>query len=165
MGQDSYEIQGTRKLTTADFKGKPDESVTYLAQTTPVISLRYSAPMNCAENGKVKIKAETGVSISDKSWIKLSRLKNSDLLDDLLSHEQGHYDMGVIFSIELKKTLSDICLDRNSYKRQADSIFKSMYSRYDTLQRKYDSETDHMRNTKMQLQWKQKIAAMWKNLQ
>jgi hypothetical protein len=164
-GQSNYELPATKKLTTADFKGEPDESVIYLAQTTPVISMRYSAPMNCSETGKVKIKTETGVSVSEKSWIKLSKLKNTELLNDLLSHEQGHYDMGVIFSIELKKTLSGICFDKNRYKQQVDSVFKSMYARYDTLQREYDNDTDHMRNIKMQMQWKKKIAAMWKNIQ
>ena len=163
IGQGNGELPVIKKLTIADFKGSPDESVDYLAQTTPSISLRYSSPINCSEAGKVKLRVETGVAISEKSWIKLSKIKNADLLNALLSHEQGHYDMGAIFSLELKKTLSAICFSKAIYKQQVDSVFKSMYARYDLLQRAYDSDTDHMRNKAMQIKWKQRIAAMWKD--
>lgn len=164
FGQGNAELPLMKKLTTTDFKGQPDELVDYLAQTTPVISLRYSGSTNCAENGKIKLKVETGVSVSERSWLKLSKIKTPELLNALLSHEQGHYDMGAIFSIELKKTLSGICFDKAGYKQQVDSVFKSMYARYDTLQKEYDTDTDHMRNKNMQLEWKQKIAAMWKDI-
>lgn len=164
FAQSNAELPVVKKLTTSDFKGQPDELVDYLAQTTPVISLRYSGSTNCAENGKIKLKVETGVSVSERSWLKLSKIKTPELLNELLSHEQGHYDMGAIFSIELKKTLLGICFNKASYKQQADSVFKSMYARYDTLQKEYDTDTGHMRNKSMQLKWKQKIDAMWKNI-
>ncbi len=157
------ELPVIKKLTIADFKGPPDESVDYLAQTTPSISLRYSSPINCPEAGKVKVRVQTGISISEKSWIKSSKIKTPELLNALLSHEQGHYDMGAIFSLELKKTLSGLCFDKTGYRQQVDSVFKAMYARYDLLQRAYDSDTDHMRNKAMQFKWKQRIAAMWKD--
>ena len=165
LSQPNFSIPATKKLTTADFKGVPNETVDFLAQTNPVISLTYSKPIGCKENGKVKLKVETGVSVSERSWIKLSKIKTPELLNALLSHEQGHYDMGTIFSIELKKILSDICFDKDDYKQQVDSVFKSMYARYDALQKEYDSDTDHMANKIRQIKWKEKIAAMWKNIQ
>jgi hypothetical protein len=158
-------MQARKKLTVADFKGQPDETVDYLAQTTPVISLKYAVSAGCPGSEKIKLKVETGIAVSPRSWIKASKIRNPDLLNSLLSHEQGHYDMGEIFSIELKRTLSGICYDKNNYKQQVDSVFKSMYARYDSLQKSYDVDTDHMRNRQSQSRWKEKIAGMWKNIE
>ncbi len=165
IGQNIVEKPQRKILTTSDFKGKPDETVDYLANTKPIISLEYQGITPCIETGKVKLKVDTKIRVSERSWIKLSRIKSQQVLSSLLSHEQGHYDLQEVLAIDLKKTLSNICFDRNTYKQQADSIFKSMYARYDTLQRKYDTETDNMRNKTMQAAWKQKIAAMLREIQ
>lgn len=164
-GQNNVNKPQRKILTTSDFKGTPDENVDYLANTKPIISLEYQGISNCVETGKVKLKVDTKIRVSERSWMKLSEIRSQQVLAALLSHEQGHYDLQEVLAIDLKKTLSNSCFDRNTYKQQADSIFKSMYARYDTLQRKYDTETDNMRNKTMQAAWKQKIAAMLREIQ
>ncbi|MEO6000492.1 MAG: hypothetical protein ABIN89_26855 [Chitinophagaceae bacterium] len=154
-----------KKLTTSDFKGVPDESVDYLANTNPVVSLTLYGATNCPENGKIKLKVETKISLGGKTWMKVSKIKKPELLNALLSHEQGHYDLGEIFSIDLKRTLSAICFDKKRYSIQVDSLYKLMFARYDTLQRRYDTETGYMRNNEVQNKWKQKIAIMLKDIQ
>ena len=153
--------QQHRKLTLEDFKGPADERSGFLARTYTVISMRYSSPFPCAsDKTKVQLKVETGNRVSEKSWMRIDRIKNKALIADLLSHEQGHADIGEAFAIELKKTIAETCFDANRYKIQADSILRAMNKRYDALQMQYDTETSNMMNREMQARWKQKIKAM-----
>lgn len=163
-GQKIDEFTSRKKLTTNDYKGKIDESVTYLANTHSIVSLSYTPFLPC-DDGKVKLKVTTKISVSESSWMKLSLIKSPEFLNDLLSHEQGHYDMEEIFSIDLKHTLLAICFDKYNIKKQVDSIYKSMHTRYDSLQHRYDAETEYMMDKEMQHKWKQRIANMWKNIQ
>jgi hypothetical protein len=152
-----------KNLTTADFKGKPDDTVDNLAQTYPLISIVYHGPFDCAEKGKVQVKVETRISVGPKSWINLPKIRSQEKLKALLSHEQGHYDMGAVLAVEIKRTLSGICFDKNLYQKQVDSVLKSMYRSYDSLQRKYDVDTDLMHDEEGQAKWKEKIDIMLKN--
>jgi predicted secreted Zn-dependent protease len=150
-----------RKLTLDDFKGPVDERSGFLARTYTVISMRYSSPFVCStDKTKVQVKVETGNRVSEKSWMRVDRIKNKSLLADLLSHEQGHADIGEAFAIELKTKISSTCFDPLRYKAQADSILRTMNKRYDALQMQYDTETSNMMNRDMQLRWKKKIEAM-----
>jgi predicted secreted Zn-dependent protease len=150
-----------RKLTLDDFKGPADERSGFLARTYTVISMRYSSPFPCtSDRTKVQVKVETSNRVSEKSWMRAERIKNKSLLADLLSHEQGHADIGEAFAIELKERISSTCFDAQRYKVQADSILRAMNKRYDALQMQYDTETSNMMNREMQLRWKKKIEAM-----
>jgi predicted secreted Zn-dependent protease len=148
-------------LSSADFKGAPDYREDFLARTYVTVSLRYN-PVSCDIPGKVKLSVETIISISDKSWMKLNMIRTKEMLNELLSHEQGHYDLNEIFAAELKNILTDSCFDKLQYKSQVDSIFKSLHSKYDKLQLKYDLDTDHMRQKNMQAKWKRDISVMLK---
>jgi len=159
-GQSGDSRQTRKKLTTSDFKGKPDESVDNLASTDPLISIVYHGPFDCAEKGKVQVKVETKISVGPKSWINLPRVKNQEILTALLSHEQGHYDMGAVLATEIKQTLSTSCFDKSHYQAQVDSTLKSLYHRYDSLQHRYDVDTDLMYDIEMQARWKAKIEVM-----
>jgi hypothetical protein len=151
-----------RKLMTSDYKGIPDESSGFLARTHVLLSYDYYSPVNCAEKNKIRFQFETKASVSDKSWMKLNRIKSQELLNELLSHEQGHYDINEAFASDLKNKLSNICFDKYRYKVQIDSTFRIMNRYYDSLQLTYDSQTENMRNRDMQVKWKQKIEALIK---
>jgi predicted secreted Zn-dependent protease len=150
-------------LSAADFKGAPDYKEDFLARTYVTVSLRYN-PVNCDIPGKVKLSVETTIAVSKKSWMKFNVIRTKEMLQELLSHEQGHYDLNEIFAAELKKHLSDSCFDKLLYKSQVDSIFKSLHYKYDKLQLKYDRDTDHMRQKGMQAKWKRDINVMLKKV-
>lgn len=150
-----------KKLVVTDFKGETDERSFFLARTYTIISLRYSDPVPCGrDRTKVKLTVQTGNRISDKSWIKADRVKAKSILADLLSHEQGHYDIGEIFALDLKNKLSQTCFSQQRYKAEADSIFQTMNKKYDALQQQYDMETSNMQNTAAQIRWKKKIETL-----
>jgi predicted secreted Zn-dependent protease len=154
--------QGQRKiLSSADFKGAPDYKEDFLARTYVTVSLQYN-PVSCDIPGKVKMAVETTISVSSKSWMKFNMIRTKEMLNELLSHEQGHYDLNEIFAAELKKHLTESCFDKLQYKMQVDSIFKSLHNKYDKLQLEYDRDTDHMRQKGMQAKWKRVINVMLK---
>lgn len=150
-----------KELTVSDFKGETDERSFFLARTYTVISLRYADPVLCnPDRSKVHLTVQTGNRLSDKSWIKADRVKNKSILAELLSHEQGHYDIGEAFALDLKNKLSRTCFSKVNYKAEADSIFRNMNKKYDALQQQYDAETNNMQNIAMQARWKKKIESL-----
>lgn len=158
--QTNNSLQQRKKLTVQDYKGIINENEDYLARTYTTVSVQYHSPVVCSQKEKVKLMVETSVSVSNKSWMKVYKIRSRETLNELLSHEQGHYDISEVFATDLKKTLSGLCFDKASYKKSADSVFQSRNRYYDGLQRQYDTETDHMRNKDMQLKWKRRIALM-----
>lgn len=158
--QPNNSLQQRKKLTVQDYKGLINENEDYLARTYTTVSIQYHSPVVCSQKEKVRVIVETSVSISNKSWMKLYKIRTRETLNELLSHEQGHYDISEVFATDLKSTLSGLCFDKVSYKKSADSVFQFKNRYYDGLQRQYDTETDHMRNKEMQLKWKRRIAMM-----
>ncbi|MEJ7766528.1 MAG: DUF922 domain-containing protein [Chitinophagaceae bacterium] len=92
--------------------------------------------------------------------MKIRKIKSQDVLNELLSHEQGHYDIKFLLASHLKKSLSETCFDKSRFKEQIEAVFKKMNGYYDSLQIAYDLQTDNMRNREKQLKWKKKIEAM-----
>lgn len=102
--------------------------------------------------------------MGEKSWMKFDKIKSRQLLQELLDHEQGHYDIAEVFSLQLEKSLNNSCFDRNRYKFQIDSMYQSISKYYNTLQYQYDAETNYGQNRDVQSTWKSKIEAMVKSM-
>jgi len=148
-------------LAVADFKGEANDRSSYLARTFTVISLRYADAAPCKnDRSKVQLAVTTGNRLSDKSWIKADMIRNKAILAELLSHEQGHYDIGEAFALDLAKKFTETCFSKLNYKTEADSLFKAMNKKYDALQQQYDTETNNMQNRSAQERWKKKIGSM-----
>jgi hypothetical protein len=153
-----------KKLAVSDYKGVPDENSNFLARTNPVLSYQYSTPVSCGEKGKIRFTFNTTVSLGSKSWMKVSMIRKPEVLNELLSHEQGHFDISQIFSIDLEKKLSSLCFDKTRFKTEIDSVFRLMNTYYDSLQKKYDADTGYMMNRESQTKWKQRISAMYRKV-
>lgn len=158
-GQDKPPVS-RRLLTAADFKGNPDPRSDYLATTFTHLTYQYRRQTSCGEKDKIRFQFETSITVGDKSWMKWDKIRSKQLLRELLDHEQGHYDIAVAFADKLQKTLSSTCFNRNGFARQIDSVYKSVNSYYDTLQARYDAQTDHGQNREIQAKWKTRIAAL-----
>lgn len=159
LGQENA-IPSSKKLTAGDFTGVPDPNSNYLATTFTHLTYQYRRPTACSDKDKLKFQFATGVTVGNKSWMKFDRIKSRQLLQELLDHEQGHYDIAAALADKLQKTLSTTCFDRNNYAKQIDSVYKSVSKYYDTLQIRYDTETGHGLNKELQGKWKTRIAAL-----
>lgn len=153
-------------LSILDFNGQPDYSINALAFTYCGVFYRIIPGKSCSYGNKINVSLSTEVKLfRDRSWIKKNKIKDRNELIKLLSHEQGHYDLFGVFEIDFKNAVENKCFYRIRYKMQIDSIYKEMFMHYDTLQRKYDVESEGMRNEVKQAEWKLRIQKMYNDVQ
>jgi predicted secreted Zn-dependent protease len=145
QSKDTIYWNANRKLKWEDFKGKPDNNTNLLAMTQAGIG--YEVACN---NGELKLKIYCYFNVH-KSWT-----KETDS-DELLRHEQVHFDITELYTRMLRKKvseLSDPCgKDIKELDKSYSSIFKACADRQDD----YDRESEHSLNDAQQKMWKEKV--------
>ena len=137
-----------RKLNWSDFKGTPDANSSYWAYTGYLVRYRYedvkiSGDMVSIGNFEVTVELDPS-----KTWAKKDKTS-----DELLIHEQGHFDIGILCGREMLATFKRTSFERSNYRDQIQSIFREILKKYIEMGHQYDSETDHFRNKKEQERW------------
>ena len=146
--------KATRPLTWDNFKGKPDEKSKYRALTFVEIS---SIPLSY--NNDSIIYDIPCYFISNQSWTKSKSAA-------LLRHEQLHFDIAELVT---RKILSDYSTHQLNDLEKSYIILDRIFKKYgnkdrDSINKKYDSETNHGVIAEKQQQWEVKIAAELKKL-
>ncbi len=78
--------------------------------------------------------------------------------DDLLSHEQGHYDISGLVATELYgKLLAARAATAAALAERLNALVRRAGRKADGLYKKYDRETDHGRLADKQKAWKERI--------
>ena len=79
--------------------------------------------------------------------------------DNLLKHEQGHYDILALSAREFYKTVRTLTAkSSHELQRQVTSLGNRMARRVKTIDEVYDTESKHSRDTANQQSWLKKIA-------
>lgn len=138
--------QEGKLLSWDDFKGKP-------AKRFSAASTHYNTFKTTEEKGgKVEVVVEA-VFYKDKSWKKVSWIN-----DEVLEHEQKHFDIVELYARKLRKLIQE--RKYSSYtnlKTVTDSLYDVMDKEMDVYQDKYDDETDASMNGDKQREWNKKI--------
>lgn len=93
--------------------------------------------------------------IAEDCWVVASRMT-----DDLLKHEQGHYDILAIGAREFYNTLVGLSSSTtNALQRRVDQLKERFAQQATRVDARYDTKTNHGINTSVQQTWDQKIAA------
>jgi hypothetical protein len=142
--------EGNRPLVWEDFSGKTDEGSEHFAMTYWTISYKMS---NIQFDGDVAIIKgfEAVLELNAKgSW-----LKKGKGTDDLLVHEQMHFNTGLLCLKELLQKEKEIAplLTRKNFAPKLQSMFEEVLKKYTALGEKYDAETDHSKNIDQQKKW------------
>jgi len=138
---------GHKPLTWDDFQGKP-------AQRFAAASTNYDIlkSVNKKDNSTVEVEIKA-VFFTKKSW-----KKGSWVNEQVLAHEQKHFDIVELYARKLRKQL--LSFNYKSYQDASDKI-DSLYAindkEMDAYQDKYDDETDGSMNGDMQRQWSSDI--------
>ena len=82
------------------------------------------------------------------SWAKQDRLS-----DELLVHEQGHFDIGMLFVKELLAKFKNAKLTKANFNSVLQNIMTETSKKYNAMGIDYDNETDHSKNKEQQLKW------------
>jgi predicted secreted Zn-dependent protease len=137
----------SRKLTWADFKGKPDPASSNAALTNSSITLS-------SEYSNKQIKYV--VSCKFNKLLSWGRIRN----DYILKHEQGHFDIAEAHARLLYKNLSDYKFNSKSANDDVNRIYSETMKEHVSMQKAYDLESDHSLDSTQQLLWNRKIDSM-----
>lgn len=143
------------RLDWGDFKGVPDPSADAAATTVSALSYTFNGYLD----GK-RLVYEYQVQalfFPEKSWV---RQEQKD--DELLLHEQLHFDITALYAIRLRRAFDTIAPSSDPV-----SAVKAVYDwvrrELDSVQERYDRETDFSRNLQEQLLWESRIRVYLEN--
>lgn len=151
LGQEDEVIEWHpgKKLTWADFKGKPSNISKAAAITASGITYSFSA-QGTADKMKLDFKVSCHF-YPYKSWYK-HKLANSIVL----GHEQLHFDITEVYARKMRQQLAKTKFTKNA-KAEVKEIYRNILRELNDFQNKYDSETNFSRDTVQQLIWNKKI--------
>jgi hypothetical protein len=141
------EWQVDRKLEWSDFKRRAGADELFKAFSYTGISYIIEAPED-----KIEITV-TPYFLPKESWVHISYLN-----DELLNHEQGHFDITAIYARMLKSQLRVYETDvdyfmEHDLAKKIEAIFQVVFTEMDECQDRYDSETVHGTQTETQANW------------
>jgi hypothetical protein len=145
--QDTINWRPSYKLTSQDFRARPDETSESGALSD--CSIAYSFVY---KDDVLSFKYASFFTRS-KSWLKFK--------DDttLLNHEQGHFDINELFTRKLKKAFKAYSFNRATVTKDLEAIFEKIWEEEKAYNELYDKETAHSRNRAKQMEWYKTIAA------
>lgn len=140
------------RLSWSDFTKRTGHAGVFKAFTTAGMRYAIEAP-----GGEIEITTET-YFLPKESWVHIDFQR-----DDLLAHEQAHFDIAAIYGRKLAVELAELQVDtktfvERNYGKRADEIFDRLYDELQATQTRYDKEAEHGINVDAQKKWVQWIA-------
>ena len=138
--------KNNRPLRWADFTGDPDNNTGLYAYTYWYVTYKWG-PFSF-KGDTVKWKVEVILELEKRSWQKPSKVS-----DSLLAHEQGHFNIRLLFARTFLQRVNNTAFFRHNYEARIAEIFNEELEKFRKLEIKYDQETDHFTNRAQQLKW------------
>ncbi|OQP67775.1 DUF922 domain-containing protein [Niastella populi] len=142
----------SRKLSWSDFTGSPDPRSTNAALTSSNINIEFGYD---EEGFQYSIKCSFD---KNRSWV---RIKNNEVL----AHEQGHFDIAEIYARKLNKLMKAYRFNAKTAGTDINQLYENAMKQHRLVQQQYDQETDYSRNKSKQQEWLKKIEADLKSLE
>lgn len=138
------------------FTAKPDSNSNYWAETNWAVYYKYKIASFHVDTVTVDLKVWH--VLKENSWV----LKDKET-EQLLHHEQGHFNLAIACGEEFKKAMDTTVLMIYNYDQKIDSVFNTVLKNITRLNVQYDKETNHMYNIEQQKQWDEKIMMLINN--
>jgi hypothetical protein len=140
--------EAARPLRWSDFSGKPDHNSPFFAYTWwnmdySFTGARFSGDAATLEGFSVTLKLDP-----QNSWLKPGKES-----DELLKHEQGHFDVGLLCVKEFLERVKTASFSRTGYKTELQEIANSTLQKYKAMGEQYDRETNHSKSRDAQQKW------------
>lgn len=138
-----------QRLTFGNFSGSIDSSSEHAANSQAGIRLDVEA----SNDLKAVHIAVAAIFYPDSSWLKVHN-------EDLLTHEQGHFDLCEVYARKIRRQISTInSRDYATVSQTVVEIYTSFRDQETNAHQKYDVETAHGINRAEQQRWDKRIAA------
>ena len=95
--------------------------------------------------GKVEVIVELD---AEKSLAKADKFT-----DELLIHEQGHFNIGILCMRELVNVFNQSKFTRTNFETDFKKIMNETTKKYKEMGVKYDTDTEHFKNKEQQTKW------------
>lgn len=89
----------------------------------------------------------------DKSWVGKEYISQ----ENLLSHEQAHFDLCEVYARRLYKRLTEANVNIATL-QEANNIYTEVANDYTAAQQQYDEETNHGTEPGLQKKWQERVA-------
>lgn len=98
------------------------------------------------------------IVVYNKFYVNKSWVRSDAKMEEILQHEQGHFDLCELYTRKLRLRLKGIDLDSKNAKQSLYRIYTEVNAEYETRQQRYEDETTHGINTPVQNRWTNNIA-------
>lgn len=139
-----------KPLRWDDFKGEPNIDSRSVAVTTSGFGYVASMVRN-SEKQEIKIDVYCHFDKS-KSWVKKEAKR-----DDILRHEQLHFDLSYLAASRFKKRLEQYHFTNVNYKTILPQMYREELDWLNETQKDYDFETRHGLDEEAQALWEEKV--------
>lgn len=150
---DIINYSSEKKLAWSDFKAKPREDQAYDAMTEWGMHFSYSY------DGNYFVFTLICQFQKSDSWV-----KEEKMTDELLEHEQLHFDIAEIYTRKMRKILLKTDYHVKTVYKVVNDIHEDHYLECNRVQRLYDKETMFSTNRGKQAEWEKEIAKQLKSL-
>lgn len=138
------------KLTWNEFKGAPKKIGTAVAVTASGITFEYSVK---EKNSRI-VSFDAHVYAHfypQKSWY----IKEEGT-DHILAHEQLHFDITELYARKFRKQITQLKIS-NNLRSELQKLHYSINKEVETVQNRYDQESDNSVNLEFQSKWEKYI--------
>lgn len=144
--QDKIFWNENRKLKWPDFQSQTKPNTSQAAATT-FCGISYLLNSSTKKFTDKQVKIES-FFIPSKSWA-----HPEHKTDNVLMHEQSHFDIAELFARKFRKIISDKTLDVKSLQK----YYEQVYDGYRDYQQDYETTTNHGRIRDKQTEYSKKI--------
>jgi len=144
-----------RRLSWNDFQGTADPNRDPNTQAIAMVVLEVKTS---AEGNKIVFQVS---SFFDKSgsWT------INHTSEHILQHEQLHFDIAELHARKLRRKLSGMRgLTFRNLKARVDEAYRIIQQSHEAMQKRYDRETNHSNNIKVQEEWNRMIPTLLNDL-
>jgi len=146
-----------RLLTWEDFKAKPTGKMFEAAKSTFEIKFKYQGAYK--ENELVFEFEVNPVFLPEDSWYNHERATN-----ELLNHEQLHFDITELFARKMRKRLRGAAYSQDNYDSEIKALYKKTITELNNYRSVYNSETFFGAKPDKQQIWNDKVATALQEL-
>ncbi|SDR66896.1 DUF922 domain-containing protein [Gramella sp. MAR_2010_147] len=149
--------KASRSLQWEDFKGQPDASNSYAANTNSGIGYTWS--YSTASGKPILVHQVFTNFYPNLSWV--TEIQNEEYL---LAHEQLHFDISELHARKLRKALYHYEIGRN-IRQDLKKLYRRIESERVFMQNQFDKETSHSEIRSAEMRWRQFVADELKKLE
>ena len=140
-----------RKLTWNDFRGPVPYDAEDQTAAATFCGIGFETQGIGAKNQNLKVKVYNTFYIGN-SWA-----RTEEMNDDVLAHEQGHFDLCELYTRKLRERMTDLRASANTIKPTLRRIYDELQDEYKNRQELYEEETGHGVNIAEQKKWEKML--------